>query len=223
MIISLKQEAIFIKTKKTAGTSFEIAMTKFCGPQCIITPISTPDERLRQDLGFGCAQNFKNYFWRKQGVTTTGEFFNHIPARAVRESVPHDVWNGLKKITIVRNPYDVAISRYYWEGGGRKLNLNFLEYLRAFPEHLVENLSIAPLSGPDACDVYLRYESLCEDLEENGLLYLWDTFSKIRAKSHLRPRVGASVEEVFKKYPEAALIIEQACTEEIQFSDYRAW
>ena len=223
MIISLEQEAIFIKTKKTAGTSFEIAMTKFCGPQCIITPISTPDERLRQDLGFGRAQNFKNYFWRKQGVTTTREFFNHIPARAVRESVPHDVWNGFKKITIVRNPHDVAISRYYWEGGGRKLNLNFLEYLRAFPEHLVENQSIAPLSGPDVCDVYLRYESLREDLEKNGLLYLWDTFSKIKAKSHLRPRIGASVEEVFKKYPEAAFIIEQACTEEIQFSEYRAW
>ena len=43
MIASHQHRFIFLKTRKTAGTSVEIALSKVCGPDDIITEISPED------------------------------------------------------------------------------------------------------------------------------------------------------------------------------------
>ena len=48
MIISHKYKYIFLKTNKTAGTSIEIALSKHCDHNDIITPISAEDEAIRK-------------------------------------------------------------------------------------------------------------------------------------------------------------------------------
>ncbi len=57
MIISHKHRFIFIKTRKTAGTSVEISLSRYCGSEDIITPITLEDEPLRGVLGLS-AQNY---------------------------------------------------------------------------------------------------------------------------------------------------------------------
>ncbi len=101
MIISHKYKFIFIKTNKTAGTSVEIALSKFCGPDDIITPISNEDEQIRQRLGYKGAQNHKG-------------FYNHISAKKIKASVSKHVWNNYYKFCIERNPWDRLISFYYF-------------------------------------------------------------------------------------------------------------
>ena len=51
MIASHQHRFIFLKTRKTAGTSVEIALSKVCGPDDVITEISPEDEELRRAAG----------------------------------------------------------------------------------------------------------------------------------------------------------------------------
>ena len=47
MIVLHKQELIFLKTRKVAGTSFEIALSSFADETSIVTPISPEHEEHR--------------------------------------------------------------------------------------------------------------------------------------------------------------------------------
>ena len=58
MILSKAHNFIFLKTTKTAGTSFEIALSKYAGPEDVVTPISDEDELTRSRLGYRGPQNF---------------------------------------------------------------------------------------------------------------------------------------------------------------------
>jgi len=61
MIVSHEHKFIFLKTKKTAGTSIELALTELCGPQDVITPLTEIDEARRTN-GRG-PQNWRLHGW----------------------------------------------------------------------------------------------------------------------------------------------------------------
>ena len=61
MIVSHEHKFIFLKTKKTAGTSIELALSQLCGPDDVITPLTEIDEALRAS-GRG-AQNWRLHGW----------------------------------------------------------------------------------------------------------------------------------------------------------------
>lgn len=61
-IINYTNNFIFVKTNKTAGTSLEIALSKFCEAKDVIGPIFSEDENLRKKLGFRSSQNYKKTY-----------------------------------------------------------------------------------------------------------------------------------------------------------------
>jgi hypothetical protein len=215
MIISYVKKIIFIKTKKTASTSIEISLSEFCSDRCIITPISLRDEETRKALGFLGPQN---YAIRDDSSDKILSIFNHMPTVKIRQIFP-DEWRNFLKIAVVRNPFDVAISRYYWEGGERT-GLNFGDYVAIHKAHLSENSFIAPISGLDAPDLFIKYENLATDLEIAGLGFLLSTLSKVKAKGNIRPAHGSSVTEMFDRYPEAADVVRLQCADYISHFDY---
>lgn len=219
MIICRELKVIFIKTKKVGGTSFEIALSKFCGPRCIITPISAEDEVLRQKISGRTAQNYASTKWPYYRMQTRGEFKNHVPAPAVKAAIPGPVWDKFKKITIVRNPYDVAISKYFWVGG-EETGLKFDDFLVQHPDALEHNKNIAPLDGPAKLDHYLRYENLEQDMADAGLEQVYDVFKSLRAKGKSRPSKGAGMAEMYCKYPRAAELVAEYCADEIAAFGY---
>jgi hypothetical protein len=70
MIISHEHKFIFLKTKKTAGTAIEAALSELCGPSCVITPYREESEEDRKGRP---PQNYriehplkpKQLLWRK--------------------------------------------------------------------------------------------------------------------------------------------------------------
>jgi hypothetical protein len=64
MIISHKYRTSFIKTAKTAGTSIEMALSRSCGPDDIITPLWKQDEVAKQAMGGRGPQHYLAPFLR---------------------------------------------------------------------------------------------------------------------------------------------------------------
>lgn len=122
MIISHKYKFIFLKTEKTAGTSMEIALSRFCGEQDIITPITLEDEITRRNLGYRGPQNyiipFSDYSVSDYLIFLVKRkrkrFYNHITAGEVKKILGDQIWDSYYKFCFERNPWDRVMSLYYW-------------------------------------------------------------------------------------------------------------
>ena len=170
MIVSHEHKFIFVKTTKTAGTSIEIALSTYCGPRDIITPISPEDERLRGEAGGRTPQNYRvglrshgrSDLWRLLRTGTRRQFRNHSPATFIRRHVGDTVWNSYHKFTVERDPFDKAISRYYWSTAPPRPSIG--DYLAGAPEAHLSNWPIYTIDNVIAVDFVARYERLAEDL-----------------------------------------------------------
>ena len=176
MIVSHEHKFIFIKTRKTAGTSIEIGLSKYCGPQDVITPIGK-DEEIRESMGFHGSQNtilpiYQYRKWDLWNFLKGGGFahhFNHTPAKLMRKRLGGVVFDNYLKFCGVRNPWDMAVSLYNWEVFGPKRGIDsdtsFGEFLYRRPRELLTNSSIFMSEGKVLVDDFVKFESLESDLQ----------------------------------------------------------
>jgi hypothetical protein len=175
MIISHKHKFIFLKTNKTAGTSLEIALSKFCGQDDIITPISPEDEEIRRKLGFPGPQNYllplSSYGFydivRRLNKREKKHFYNHITAKEVKAHVGDEVWDNYFKFCVERNPWDRLISLYYWRYKSEPRPTISAFISSNAPLALKEKgYELYTINGVLAVDKVCRFENLSSDLEE---------------------------------------------------------
>lgn len=195
MIICHPLRLIFFKSKKVGGTSFEIALSRYCGADCVITPISKADEILRRRLGFRGAQNHDEL--DRVGVSVIGhpneairgDFRNHDSSAKVHDQIGDKTFHEYLKISIRRNPLDFLISQYFFRirALGEK-EVPFDRWYFQNRENVSENERIAPNSGPHACDIILRYETLAREIAALDALPgdFLETFSALDAKGNYR-------------------------------------
>ncbi|MEO7245060.1 MAG: sulfotransferase family 2 domain-containing protein [Rubrivivax sp.] len=226
MIVSHRHRYIFVRTRKTAGTSVEIALSKFCGPDDIIT--RDADDALRTELGYPGPQNdghiplshYKASEWIKLLLRRQrAHFRNHAPAERVRRHVGEAVWNSYYKFTIERDPWDKAISLYSWRTRDQQPRPTLLQFLRRVDAKSLSNAHIYLIDDALAVDRVIRFDRLDDELEEvRQRVGLPEPLTMPRAKTMHRverTHYSASIG------PAERAIIDRCCRREIELLGYR--
>lgn len=238
MIASFQNNFIFIKTEKTAGTSIEVALTPYCGPADILTPVVLADERLRLIDGQVAARNyaprdprleaaFRNAVQmgdesaarRVLDALRTGPgFYNHMTATEAAARLPADFWRRAFKFTIVRHPYERAVSGVYFVGGSAMTAAEFdATFERIFPALGIDHLRYTR-DGKLVVDDVIRHETIQGDLNRIlARLNLAPVSALPQAKSgHRRDRRPAR--EILSRPQRRRL--QQLCAVEFELFDY---
>jgi hypothetical protein len=171
MIISHRHKFIFIKTRKTGGTSIETLLAQCCGKEDIITPISEEEERSTK---FSVsAQNtqvplhrYTLKDWARLIVKGKRlRFYGHMPAESVARYIGRDIWNTYYKFCFDRNPWDKSISMYYWKGGDG-IYETFERFLGTDGLKTLSNWGLYAKGEKIYVDKVYKYEELADSLME---------------------------------------------------------
>jgi Sulfotransferase family len=175
MIISHEHKFIFIKTKKTAGTAIEAALSELCGPDDVITPYreeSDADRKGRAPQNYRIEHPLKpkRPLWRKllgrpeRYWHPSVGFYEHMPASRVRAYVGEEVWRSYFKFAFDRNPWDRQISWWLYKTKSKRTRPSFEAFMADRRKAYVDNYAQYAEDGGLAVDFVGRYENLEEDL-----------------------------------------------------------
>lgn len=100
MIISHKLGLVFVKARKTASTSVEVALAPHCGPDDVLTPQRTSPDWDSDEISH-TPRNSKG--WNV-----------HATPAAIKENLAPSLWGRLRGVVVVRNPWRQAASLSRW-------------------------------------------------------------------------------------------------------------
>lgn len=156
MLLSLEKNFIFIHIPKTAGSSVTRALAPWC-----VKPQRTQWRRLLSHLPV--PEKPQNAFLRQ-----------HDKASWAKHKLPAEIYDSAYKFAVVRNPFELAVSSYYFRRkhlSGRRRNrarvLDFKTFLRYLERKnrfvRVDQTSwISDRHGNLIIDEVLRFEALAE-------------------------------------------------------------
>jgi hypothetical protein len=188
MIYLADRRLLFVKPKKVAGTSIEIALSCNAGEDDIVTPLVVEDEAIRHERGGqfpvnwawlrGSERAYRRRFdaylatrqvprrWlgnkrrRFYSKAFAARYFNHITPAQIARRAPRGFLDRVFMVTIVRNPYEQTVSLAYYRNRSKKRPL----------DQIIEGiLNDRPLNddylfADRRPDFVIRYEQLAEDL-----------------------------------------------------------
>lgn len=219
VVVSHRHRFIYLKTGKTAGTSVEIYFERFC-----IDP-EQPFDEVHEHEALVSDWGIVGY----RGPNPVGQlWFNHMPAASVRDLVGPEVWNGYYKFCVVRNPFDKAVSTFWFQISDlerrRLAGAPFADVRKAFRvwalgSPFVDDRDVFLIDGHPIVNFFVRYEQLADDLEVvcRKVGVAWDPTRLGRYKANYRPR-----REPFDAYygDDTAALVSEAYRWEIQHLGY---
>ncbi|MGH7885863.1 MAG: sulfotransferase family 2 domain-containing protein [Thermodesulfobacteriota bacterium] len=232
MIISHKYKFIFIKTRKTAGSSVQIYLSHLCDELDIFTPIDRPEQpyqpRNYKGLFNPLPELVKNTKSPKMIFKILGRFFtlkkfqSHIKAIDIKARISPEIWNSYYKFSIERNPWDKVLSYYYFAKQRYRRynqNISFDDFLKTvelsfnYPKYTDINDNII-------VDRVIKYENLIDELREifNKLDIPFNGSIGVNEKSHYRTD-RRPYQEVYTE--EQKLLIEKLFDKEIKMHNYK--
>jgi len=181
MIISHKYKYIFIKPMKVAGTSVQVALGQNCDANDIFSQGGSYDPQ--GSYGNACAREFyKNRNSIVPSIIIENNLRGHTKPDEIKKAIGNKIWNDYCKVTIIRNPWDMCISRFWYAPPPQRcprlrtervlwLQENFENregVNKRFREAIMENPKMNKIyyfnKNKPIADVYLRFENLQNDL-----------------------------------------------------------
>lgn len=164
VLVSHDYKFIYLKTKKTAGTTVDAFFERFC------IPVEERDSHVSKHSAQQRITD-SGIIGSRRGGNSTDEWRNHKPASVVRELLGHTVFNSYLKFAVIRNPFDKAVSIYHYQNGAK--HGTFVEFVQkgmldklAQPKRGKHTIDwyIHTLDDVPVCDVYIRFENLEHDI-----------------------------------------------------------
>jgi hypothetical protein len=175
MLISHKYKFIFIKTRKTASTSIEMALSQLMDEGDAITPIAPKDEKTRTDMGIfprnysGRFNLVAEFFHENRNIERSlkdfikaRRYYNHLAAEKIRSRLGKEKWDSYYKFCFDRNPWDKCLSHYYWKNRETTFYENFDAYINS--GDMCFNRQLYTTFDEVIVDDVFRYEDLATEL-----------------------------------------------------------
>jgi len=166
MIISHKYKFIFIKTRKTAGSSIERFLIDYLGPDDICTGSLIENTK---SLNIDYIDGHKDW-------------------KFIKENYPKEFKNYYK-FAVERNPWDKVISYYYYSKNKKpkRTKNGVLEFISKFSKN-VDDWSLYSDGEKIVVDKIFKFEDLHNDFKRSIIPYN-DELLKIKLKSSFRGTV----------------------------------
>jgi hypothetical protein len=177
VIVSHEHQFIFLKTHKTASTSLEVFFSDVLGDDAIVTGLIPAEEgyRARNCRGLfnplpelsmkyvGREPSLRDRPLRKTAANLRRglRYYNHMPASLARARLGRKTWDRYYKFCFERNPWDKAVSMYFYQHRKDSTPPPFEQYLRTGP--LPTDWHTYTLDDRVAVDFIGRYETLEDD------------------------------------------------------------
>ena len=167
MILSHKYRFIFVRTQKTASSSLEISLSRYCGDEDILAPMDPVAEEQRRQLNV-FPRNYhvplskyrgKEWLRLLRGWRLT--YWDHMPVKHIKRFIGDEIFNSYYKFCFERNPWDKVISYYFWENRKEKYR-DLDDFLSR--KKLCTDFHRYSINGELAVDFVGRYENFTEDL-----------------------------------------------------------
>jgi len=158
-IISHRHRFIHIKNVKVAGTSGEIVLSCHCGPADVLTPIS--DEALRTRLRGRGAQHYRMI--KPNSDKLSLYITKHMSATAVMSQLGEAIWQRYFTFCFERNPWDKAVSYYFWRKSRNADKRSFQAFIRSAQIQKICNWEMYADDDGPVVDFVGQYHQLQQD------------------------------------------------------------
>jgi len=170
MIISHEHKFIFVKTRKTAGSSLEHLLYPYLNKEIDICTGSPRDNTP--------SLNVEHY-------GTNG----HLSWKEINNSLMVDnVWDNYYKFTIERNPWDKVVSSYFWHKEIKKEqfgDIDFESYVRTC-QLLPTDWQLYTDNNKVALNDVYQYDNLTQMYEDLNQLFGFNITKEQRANTKLK-------------------------------------
>ncbi len=168
VLVSHPAKFIYLKTRKTGGTTVEMYFERFCVPEGAHAGTESVRETVTETGIVGS---------RRDGKRPGDTWQNHMPAARVRALVGPETWARYFKFASIRNPYAAVISQYFWKTASRypEDGAAFDRMRRAFERFVTgswmrrrrwgNNIDVVGIDGQPQVDMLVRLEHLEADVE----------------------------------------------------------